>query len=406
MGSASATIPPTDRLRDGIWRGRPCFIVGGGPSLRGFDWSRLRGELTIAINRAHEFFDPTIIFTMDDRFIQWTINKRFGGRARDRFINHPVRVQHDMTGRRKWDGMISLQRSSEYPVSSTLRAGLADGQNSGFGALNLAVCLGANPIYLLGYDMRSAGARQKHFHSGYPTAQTPSVYPRFAAHFERAAPVIEQAGVRVVNLNRESGLTCFEFGDFPEAGAKAPLVIAYYTEGTGYAQEADKLRLSMLPLGLEHQIEAVPNLGSWQRNTQFKARFILDMMDRFPGRPLLYVDADATFERYPAALCALDADIAVHHRGGKELLSGTIYLSGSIASQRIVERWVAMNDQCPNLWDQINLERTLHSAPGIAKVEELPADYCAIFDLMPEATDPVIKHWQASRRLKKEVNAA
>ena len=37
-------------LEDGAWAGRRCFIVGGGPSLKGFDFRRLKGELT-----NHEF---------------------------------------------------------------------------------------------------------------------------------------------------------------------------------------------------------------------------------------------------------------------------------------------------------------------------------------------------------------
>ena len=48
---------PTDRrlfpntLEDDTWKGRRCFIIGGGPSLRGFDFSSLKGELVIGVNR-------------------------------------------------------------------------------------------------------------------------------------------------------------------------------------------------------------------------------------------------------------------------------------------------------------------------------------------------------------------
>jgi len=48
------TIMPT-----GIWKGRRCFIVGGGTSLKGFDFSQLRGELVIAVNRAMEYVPDT-----------------------------------------------------------------------------------------------------------------------------------------------------------------------------------------------------------------------------------------------------------------------------------------------------------------------------------------------------------
>ena len=32
------------------WAGHPAFIIGGGTSLQGFDFTRLAGEFTIGIN--------------------------------------------------------------------------------------------------------------------------------------------------------------------------------------------------------------------------------------------------------------------------------------------------------------------------------------------------------------------
>ena len=60
-------------LPDGSWSGRRCFIVGGGPSLKGFDFERLRGERVIAINKA--FYDvpfADIVFAMDSPFLIWS----------------------------------------------------------------------------------------------------------------------------------------------------------------------------------------------------------------------------------------------------------------------------------------------------------------------------------------------
>ena len=48
----------TYKLREGQWTGHPCFIIGGGPSLKGFDFNLLEGRKTIGINRAFEFFNP------------------------------------------------------------------------------------------------------------------------------------------------------------------------------------------------------------------------------------------------------------------------------------------------------------------------------------------------------------
>ena len=40
--------------------GKRCFIVGAGPSLDGFDFSLLEGEVTIGLNFMSVFFEPTI----------------------------------------------------------------------------------------------------------------------------------------------------------------------------------------------------------------------------------------------------------------------------------------------------------------------------------------------------------
>jgi hypothetical protein len=42
--------PLTEALKDGAWAERRAFVVGSGPSLRGFDYSLLDGENWIACN--------------------------------------------------------------------------------------------------------------------------------------------------------------------------------------------------------------------------------------------------------------------------------------------------------------------------------------------------------------------
>jgi len=67
-----------DFLPDGAWTGRRCFIIGGGPSLKGFNFSRLKGELVIGINRAFEFCDCDIIFAMDAQVHTYIMSGKFG----------------------------------------------------------------------------------------------------------------------------------------------------------------------------------------------------------------------------------------------------------------------------------------------------------------------------------------
>ena len=76
------------RFPDGSWAGRRCFIIGGGPSLKGFDFERLRGERVIAINKA--FYDvpfADIVFGMDRPFLDDIMCGKFGGKIINRHLS-------------------------------------------------------------------------------------------------------------------------------------------------------------------------------------------------------------------------------------------------------------------------------------------------------------------------------
>ena len=90
-----------------------------------------------------------------------------------------------------------------------MRSGLYHGRNSGFGALQLAVCLGANPIYLLGFDMTLGKGGKSHFHSGYAMGLKAPKLQAYAENFARVAPLIKERGIEVVNLSPSSALECF-----------------------------------------------------------------------------------------------------------------------------------------------------------------------------------------------------
>lgn len=200
----------TEALHDGQWSGQPCFILGGGPSLIGFNFQRLRGRRTIAINRAFEYAPfAEILFSMDSTFYQWVLKYRGGA-----FFAFPgTRVFLD-TLNFPYGAEVHYVRSAGLQgFPNSLKVGIYTANNSGYGALQIAICLGAQPIYLLGFDMNNAA----HFHNGYPGKFSAPVNKNFKQGFEALAPALRAKGVRVINLNPKSGLRCFEFGKLEEA---------------------------------------------------------------------------------------------------------------------------------------------------------------------------------------------
>jgi len=204
-------------VANGAWQGRRGFIIGGGPSLAGFDFSQLRGELVIGINRAFEKIDPAVIFSMDSRLYTWIKNGMLGPEAFEKYEKSAARkIWVDTHSFKFGPEVLTVPRLEGVGIGRSLSGGLYTGSNSGLAALNLAVVLGANPIYLLGFDLISRDQFQQWWHDGYPTVQRDKVYQTFREEFEEVAPALKKLGVSVINLNPESGLTCFDFGTMPE----------------------------------------------------------------------------------------------------------------------------------------------------------------------------------------------
>ncbi|NQU44862.1 hypothetical protein HQ520_16350 [bacterium] len=411
----AAPVAAPDAIRDGMWRGSRCFIIGGGPSLKGFDWSALAGERVIAINRAAEYCTPTIWFSIDTRFVRTYIKTgQLGNQALQRWENPDLPLLrvfcvfkgHEVDG----PNVTHIDRFHDVSkLSPSISQGLGTGGvsrsgNSGFSALNLALCLGADPIYLLGFDMRDDTPKKEYFHSGYPNEhQKPDIYTMFQSAFEQEAQFARRRA-RIVNLCPDSGLRCFEFGRFEDLPQiQRPVVVSFHTPE--YEAESCKLRASLIPLGIEHDIRPVQSRGSWETNCQHKTEFIRDALDRHTGRSVLWLDADAKVHRYPYRLDDLDCDFACHWRnkpGGDELLSGTMFWGNTAKARELLDLWQQANDHNPEAWDQRTLQKIVHGWEiNGGRMLRLPASYCTIFDTMrANGEDPCIEHFQASRRLK------
>jgi spore coat protein CotF len=180
------------------------------------------------------------------------------------------------------------------------------------------------------------------------------------------------------------------------------MIVSFYTERTPYEKEVNNLVNSLDKLGLCYYVKGVRSLGSWEKNCQYKAQFIMDAMNA-SDRNIVWIDADAVIMRYPSLFDTLDCDIAYHYlEKRKELLSGTLFIRNNQVMRSLVQRWIAVNAS-NNRWDQKNLQQVVEADSSIIKYI-LPADYCKIYDNnMQSAADPVITHFQASRRFRKMI---
>jgi hypothetical protein len=203
-------------LIEGRWSLKPAVIVGGGPSLKGFDWSKLSGRSNIiVINRA--FLDvphADIWFSEDAR----VITDLWGSKLRE------------FKGLKVWHGIeqgavadvkaidpsirvIEKKREDKF-WSKRFSDGLSYSSNSGVGAINIAWLLGADPIYLLGFDCRADGLRMENYHKDYkdPMWEVGSnAADNFKSDFEGwVKPHVRDTQIiNVINPAYPSALTCW-----------------------------------------------------------------------------------------------------------------------------------------------------------------------------------------------------
>jgi len=190
------------------------------------------------------------------------------------------------------------------------------------------------------------------------------------------------------------------------------LVIAYYTQNTSYQNLAYRLQESLQNFSIPHYIKPIGDLGSWEKNTHYKAHFILECLEKF-NQNLVYVDVDAVFRSFPDLFNTLDCDIAYRTEDFRwrkdEALSGTIFLWNNSKVESLVKKWIEINSKIPaerskpETWEQKHMQTAVRENPDIIYYN-LPPEYTYIFDhtraMYPEIR-PVIEHFQESRHIHK-----
>lgn len=178
---------------------------------------------------------------------------------------------------------------------------------------------------------------------------------------------------------------------------------SYYTLD-GYAGEARNLRLSLEKFKINYRFKSIKSKGTWLENVKYKPKFILDMLNEHKC-PVVWIDADSIVRQTPTVLFYLansDADFAAHWRDDSQLLSGTLFFNVTGGSQRLLAEWVRLTLEFKDWTDQAVLQHVIevNLVPDL-KIDRLPASYCQIFDTMAHNGDPVIEHFQASRKYKR-----
>lgn len=210
---------------DNLYEGLPIFVVSTGTSLRGFDFKRLNGRITIGINRVIEHYHPSIM-----HFIDLTAHRTHARALRN--YNGMILAGPNAGPTETHDNTFTIQRNVDTfelsgnmtTLSRKVGRSFSDGWfggGAGCTALHTAILLGGNPIFLLGYDYYEDNGG--HFDEYDESRNDKNLY---SVSFDSIDYLGRQDWLpEIYNCNPKSRVKCFPYADIEMVlGAQAVAV--------------------------------------------------------------------------------------------------------------------------------------------------------------------------------------
>ena|SRR3990167_8646320 len=175
------------------WLDQEVYLIGGGASLRGFNFSLLKGKNTIGCNAAFRLGPEVVKICLFGDSSWWEKVKEELEQFKGRVVTcSPTLLPLNIP----W--LLQIPREKKG-----LSGGGSVGWNfsTGAAAINLAILLGANKIYLMGYDLSSHTDGKTHWHDTYTRKMGEANFDRFQRGFSIVANNLGKfSSVKVVNV--------------------------------------------------------------------------------------------------------------------------------------------------------------------------------------------------------------
>jgi hypothetical protein len=191
-----------------MWRGETVFILGGGPSLRGFDAEILRGEKVMVLNSSYLLAPwADVLFFVDTLWSEDHLDvvKNWKGMA----VTTALGAKRILPSKIR---RVQIHQDRDFLLNPNW---VRVGRSSGHTGISLAISMGATTVVLLGYDMKFIDGRSHH-HDHYFNRDPKTFSTNFLPAFEGWNEDARKVGVRVLNASPDSALEEFKKVDFEE----------------------------------------------------------------------------------------------------------------------------------------------------------------------------------------------
>ncbi len=228
-------------LKD-IHKGKRCFIIGNGPSLKAEDLDKLKGEITFAANRIFKIFPrtdwrPTYYICID--YLMYGIDYKEINHIDSKLRFVPLEralaageIYDEVTYYNRVVNCVDIKdgkivRGKEFAFSDNIEDVVYGGQTVLFDAIQIAAYMGFSEIYLLGVDcgyklevlengsIVENNIEKNHFDDSYDEglegkiAVVGTLYATRLA-FEKAKESCEKKGIVIRNATRGGKLEIFQ----------------------------------------------------------------------------------------------------------------------------------------------------------------------------------------------------
>lgn len=178
------------------------------------------------------------------------------------------------------------------------------------------------------------------------------------------------------------------------------IVCCFYTDS--YRDHALSLKQSLDDFNLNYCFKEVEDAGYWEANTRIKPHFILECLESFPTKNILYLDADALVKKPLDYFNHITADVAFYKTKGMpgmshDYLASTMFFRNTPNTVTLVKQWIAeqVNGKRTQV-DQDSLDLAMDKLANTVTIEPLNPGYIKIFDKNYDG-DVYIEQYQASR---------
>jgi len=177
------------------------IILGNGPSINDLDFDIVSRFKTIGVNVIQKIYDPDYLVILD---LVTAIRGQEMFKNGNATIYYPVEDNFPVQGIKfpRWRPSLGLDI-----FTASMDQGVFWGHSSVLAAINLAYIHGAEKIILAGVDLHD----QSHFYSDDGQDKGFLNLEYTIQDFNKVAEFMNNKGVPVYNLNRDSLLKCFKY---------------------------------------------------------------------------------------------------------------------------------------------------------------------------------------------------